>query len=133
MSYNYCNRYSILSYMEYPILLFQEYILIYLVLKYKGQLDSNAYKFAGAYFFALSMFLTNIIPTFILAMLVVSCNIIIWCCSVRVTVNLIHPFLVHTLYSILCSVENASKTETPAQRVKLPVCGMPKVHLFCQI
>lgn len=75
MSYNYCNRYSILSYMEYPILLFQEYILIYLVLKYKGQLDSNAYKFAGAYFFALSLFLTNIIPTFILAMLVVSFKI----------------------------------------------------------
>lgn len=72
MSYNYCNRYSILSYMEYPILLFQEYILIYLVLKYKRQLNSNAYKFAGAYFFALSLFLTNIIPTFILAMLVVS-------------------------------------------------------------
>lgn len=72
MCYNYCNRYSILSYMEYPILLFQEYILIYLVLKYKGQLDSNAYKFAGAYFFALSLFLTNIIPTFILALLVVS-------------------------------------------------------------
>lgn len=87
--------------MEYPILLFQEYILIYLVLKYKGQLDSNAYKFAGAYFFALSMFLTNIIPTFILAMLVVSCNIIIWCLSVRVTVNLIHQFLVLTLYFIV--------------------------------
>lgn len=60
--------------MEYPILLFQEYILIYLVLKYKGQLNSNTYKFAGAYVFALSMFLTNIIPTFILALLVVSKN-----------------------------------------------------------
>lgn len=71
MSYNYCNRYSILSYMEYPILLFQEYILIYLVLKYRRQLNSNTYKFAGAYFFALSLFLTNIIPTFILALLVV--------------------------------------------------------------
>lgn len=58
--------------MEYPILLFQEYILIYLVLKYRRQLNSNAYKFAGAYFLALSLFLTNIIPTFILALLVVS-------------------------------------------------------------
>lgn len=74
MSYNYCNRYSILSYMEYPILLFQEYILIYLVLKYRRQLNANSYKIAGAYFFALSMFLTNIIPTFILAMLVPFCT-----------------------------------------------------------
>ncbi|KAJ6641741.1 hypothetical protein Bhyg_06681, partial [Pseudolycoriella hygida] len=47
-----------------------EYILIYLVLKYRKQLDSTAYKYAGAYFFALSMFLTKIIPTFVLAMLV---------------------------------------------------------------
>lgn len=74
MSYNYCNRYSILSYMEYPILLFQEYILIFLVLKYRRQLNANSYKIAGAYFFALSMFLTNIIPTFILAMLVPFCT-----------------------------------------------------------
>lgn len=74
MSYNYCNRYSILSYMEYPILLFQEYILIYLVLKYKGKLDSNAYKIAIGYFFALSLFLTSIIPSFILALLVPFCT-----------------------------------------------------------
>lgn len=74
MSYNYCNRYSILSYMEYPILLFQEYILIYLVLKYRRQLNGYSYKIAAAYFFALSMFLTNIIPTFILAMLVPFCT-----------------------------------------------------------
>ncbi|KAG4071047.1 hypothetical protein HA402_001484 [Bradysia odoriphaga] len=74
MSYNYCNRYSMLSYLEYPILLFQEYILIYLVLKYRRQLNANSYKIAGAYFFALSMFLTNIIPTFILAMLVPFCT-----------------------------------------------------------
>lgn len=72
MSYNYCNRYSILSYMEYPILLFQEYILIFLVLKYRRQLNGFSYKIAAAYFVALSLFLSNIIPTFILAMLVVS-------------------------------------------------------------
>lgn len=72
MCYNYCNGYSLMSYLEYPVLLVQEYILIFLVLKYKRKLGKDAYIAAAGYFFITALCLTKILPVFLLAMLVVS-------------------------------------------------------------
>lgn len=61
-----------MSYLEYPVLLFQEYILIFLVLKYKRKLGKDAYIAAAGYFFITALCLSKIVPVFLLAMLVVS-------------------------------------------------------------
>lgn len=72
MMYNYCYGYSLLSYMEYPVLLVQEYILIFMVLKYKRQLNQRTYASAGGYIAVVLMFGYQILPKFMLALLVVS-------------------------------------------------------------
>lgn len=71
MMYNYCYGYAMLSYMEYPVLLIQEYALIFLVLKYKGLLTNNTYGITAAYFVTVLAFGYNILPKFLLAFLVV--------------------------------------------------------------
>lgn len=72
MMYNYCHGYAFLSYLEYPVLLVQEYILIFLVLKYKHLLGNNAYAIAGGYTVGVLAFGYNILPKFLLALMVVS-------------------------------------------------------------
>lgn len=72
MSYNYCNGYFFLSYLEYPILLIQDYIILFLVLKYKHLLSQNAYIGSLMYIVVTLSFLSKILPTFILAILVVN-------------------------------------------------------------
>lgn len=72
MSYNYCNNYSLLSYLEYPILLLQEYVLIYLVVKYQRLMGTKSFIVTGIYVTVLLGFLSKILPTAILTMLIVS-------------------------------------------------------------
>lgn len=74
MSYNYINDYAILSYLEYPILLIQEYVLIYLVLKYNGLLGTRTFAAAIAYVLIGLCVLTKIMPLWILATLVPFCT-----------------------------------------------------------
>lgn len=70
-SYNFRNGYALLTYMEYPIILFQELILIYCVIHYKGLL--GLYSFIGAviYFSLAAGFLLGILPREFLTFLVV--------------------------------------------------------------
>lgn len=70
MLYNFTNRYAFLSYMEYPILLVQEYALVYVVLKYKNLLSKPAYIWTGVYVAVFTAFVTGIIPGGVLVMLV---------------------------------------------------------------
>lgn len=72
MSYNYYSRYAILSYLEYPMLLIQEYVLVFLVLKYNEMLNQRTYIIAGAYFFIFCLILVRFMPSFLFTMLVVS-------------------------------------------------------------
>lgn len=75
MSYNFRNGYAILSYLEYPIILVQELILIYLVLKYQGLLTSTyVWLGSGAYFAILAAFLVGVAPSGLLAFLVPLCT-----------------------------------------------------------
>lgn len=83
MSYNYCNEYSLLSYMEYPVLLVQNYVLIGLVLYYKRQIKQNAYTLVSAYF-GVTALLLRFAPAAFLAPFVVigkGWNGVVLCCK----------------------------------------------------
>lgn len=72
-SYNYRRNYDYLSYMEYPILLMQEYVLIFVVFKYQNLLGANIRKAAAAAYATIVLLVyIKIFPMFILIMLVVS-------------------------------------------------------------
>ncbi|XP_058831330.1 solute carrier family 66 member 3 [Topomyia yanbarensis] len=70
MLYNFTNRYALLSYMEYPVLLIQEYVLVYVVLKYKNLLNQTSYIWSAVYLVVFVGFATEIIPGSLLMMLV---------------------------------------------------------------
>ncbi|XP_058066651.1 solute carrier family 66 member 3 [Anopheles bellator] len=70
MLYNYTNGYAFLSYLEYPILLVQEYVLVYFVLKYQSLLGQRAYMWSGIYCGVFVGFATGLIPSSVLMMLV---------------------------------------------------------------
>lgn len=74
MSYNFVRGYSYLSYLEYPILLVQEYVLIYCVLKYSNLLNSKSALYAVFYVTITGLLLTQIIPSTVLTMILVSNN-----------------------------------------------------------
>lgn len=61
-----------LSYLEYPILLVQEYILVALVFQYKKMFNQNTYMSVGAYWVIVLLFVYQICPRFLLSMAVVS-------------------------------------------------------------
>lgn len=61
-----------LTYLEYPILLVQEYILVAFVFKYKKMLNQNSYMSIGAYWVIVLLFVYQICPRFLLSMAVVS-------------------------------------------------------------
>lgn len=68
MLYNYVNSYAILNYLEYPILLVQEYALVYYVLLYKGLLG-NAKMYIGLYWAVFFLFALSVLPAWILVVL----------------------------------------------------------------
>ena len=70
-SYNYTNGYSLLSYLEYPIILVQEYILIFFVLKYLSRINMWSFLYAMIYFALSSCLLLGIVPKVILTLLAV--------------------------------------------------------------
>ena len=70
--YNYVNGYSLLSYLESPIILLQEYVLIFLVLKYLELLNRVTIITIAGYFILLIALSTGILPKAILTFLVVS-------------------------------------------------------------
>lgn len=74
MLYNYTYDYSLLSYLEYPILLVQEYILIGLVLHHKHSFNQNTMYYIGGYGACVLLFMYQILPRFILSMLVPFCT-----------------------------------------------------------
>ncbi|EFN61066.1 PQ loop repeat-containing protein 3 [Camponotus floridanus] len=73
-SYNYTNGYSVLSYLEYPIILVQEYILIFLVLKYLNRLNVWSFLCAVIYFMLSACLLLEIAPKIVLTFLAPMCT-----------------------------------------------------------
>lgn len=72
--YNYTNGYSVLSYLEYPIILVQEYVLIFFVLKYKNKLNMWSLACAVIYFQLTGCLLLKIIPKIVLTFLAPMCT-----------------------------------------------------------
>lgn len=70
-SYNFVNGYALLSYLEYPIIIIQQYVLIYLVLFYQNLIGSKAVAGALTYTLIVTSFLTKFIPSTILLFIVV--------------------------------------------------------------
>lgn len=70
-SYNFRSGYALLTYMEYPIILIQELILILIVVIYKGYANVWAFILVQGYVMVTAGFLTGIIPREILTFLVV--------------------------------------------------------------
>ncbi|XP_076248771.1 solute carrier family 66 member 3 isoform X1 [Calliopsis andreniformis] len=73
-SYNYANGYSILSYLEYPVILLQEYILIFLVLKYLNKINTFSILVTLLYFAISTCFVLQIIPKVVLTFLTPACT-----------------------------------------------------------
>lgn len=73
--YNYTNNYSIMTYMEYPIILLQVYVLLYYVLKFKGYLSAPIVFFTSlAYFLTSIGFALGLLPKEILTYFVPLCT-----------------------------------------------------------
>ncbi|XP_073975193.1 solute carrier family 66 member 3 [Rhodnius prolixus] len=73
-SYNFVNGYALLSYLEYPIIIIQQYVLIYLVLFYQNLIGSKAVAGALTYTLIVTSFLTKFIPSTILLFIVPLCT-----------------------------------------------------------
>ncbi|XP_050559969.1 solute carrier family 66 member 3 [Spodoptera frugiperda] len=73
--YNFTNNYGIMTYLEYPIILLQVYVMFYYVLKFKKMLASSAVPLTTlAYFSAVVGFVTGALPKGILGYLVPFCT-----------------------------------------------------------
>lgn len=71
--YNFTNGYSIMTYMEYVIILLQVYVLFYYVLLYNRMLNQPVVHITtGIYFTLLCAFAIELLPKDILSFLVVS-------------------------------------------------------------
>lgn len=92
-SYNFRNGYALLSYMEYPIILIQELVLVYCVIYYKNLLGAKSVVGAGIYFTIAGGFLLGALPREFLTFLVVCF------CSVILVIKLIVVILVAPLHS----------------------------------
>lgn len=73
-SYNFTNGYSLLSYLEYPVILVQEYILIYLVLKYLNKINTFSIIVSILYFAISISFVMQLIPKVALTILAPLCT-----------------------------------------------------------
>lgn len=73
-SYNYTNGYSVLSYLEYPVILLQEYILIFLVLKYLNKINKLSILVSILYFSISISFALQLIPKTVLTILAPMCT-----------------------------------------------------------
>lgn len=70
--YNFCFGYSLLSYLEYPLLLVQQTILLYFVLKFNQLISIEIVLFGLLLAIMVLMFMAEMLPRVILAFLIVS-------------------------------------------------------------
>lgn len=71
--YNFTNKYSLMTYLEYPIILLQVYVLVYYTLKYNNILNRPIVPLISiTYIATVAGFAFNILPKEYLTFLVVS-------------------------------------------------------------
>ncbi|XP_059055344.1 solute carrier family 66 member 3-like [Achroia grisella] len=72
--YNYTNQYTLITYLEYPIVLLQVYTMFYYVLKYKSMLHlPRVHICIFIYFSILAAFMTGLLPKVLLSYLMPLC------------------------------------------------------------
>ncbi|KAH8296580.1 hypothetical protein KR054_008297 [Drosophila jambulina] len=74
LSYNYTSGYDFLSYMEYPVLLLQEYVLIFYAFKYQDLLGKRTQAVAVLYGILVTLIYLKLFPIIILTFLVPFCT-----------------------------------------------------------
>ncbi|KAH8286956.1 hypothetical protein KR018_012290 [Drosophila ironensis] len=74
LSYNYTSGYDFLSYMEYPVLLLQEYALIFYAFKYQDLLGTKTQVVAVLYAIVVTLVYLKLFPIIILTFLVPFCT-----------------------------------------------------------
>jgi len=72
--YNYVNGHALLAYMEYPVILVQEYVLIYMILHYQKSVNNKSFLLFAAYFSFVAFFVLGILPPSFLTFLVPFCT-----------------------------------------------------------
>lgn len=72
LTYNYCSVYYFLTYLEYPLILAQQSILFYYVLKFKNLLTVETVLLSMLVYLTIFLFMTEILPKIVLNYLIVS-------------------------------------------------------------
>lgn len=72
LTYNYCYGYPILMYLEYPLILIQQSILFYFVLKYKNLLVTETVLLSILVYLTMALFMIEVLPKTILEYVIVS-------------------------------------------------------------
>lgn len=72
LTYNYCSGYYFLTYLEYPLILAQQSILFYYVLKFKNLLTVETVLLSMLVYLTIFLFMTEILPKIVLNYLIVS-------------------------------------------------------------
>lgn len=71
--YNFTNHYGVMTYLEYPIILFQIFVMLYYALLYKRMMNFYIVPVAAMLYVAVVLsFIMELLPSDILAYLVVS-------------------------------------------------------------
>lgn len=71
--YNFTNHYGVMTYLEYPIILFQIFVMLYYALLYKRMMNFYFVPLAAMLYVALVLsFVMELLPSEILSCLVVS-------------------------------------------------------------
>ncbi|XP_014247923.1 PQ-loop repeat-containing protein 3 [Cimex lectularius] len=73
-TYNFINGYALLSYLEYPIIIVQEYVLIFLVLYYQDLLQRKTAIFALIYGLVFLGFLVKVLPSGVVTLILPLCT-----------------------------------------------------------
>lgn len=74
--YNFTNGYRWMNYFEYVILLIQDYILVAIVLFYRGEITRKTIYITLAYVSVVALFVFGILPKNMLTLLIVSARIV---------------------------------------------------------
>ncbi|XP_052751473.1 solute carrier family 66 member 3-like isoform X2 [Galleria mellonella] len=81
--YNYTNQYSLIAYLEYPLLLLQVYVMFYYALKYKNMLHSRKVHICAIIYFSIVVaFLIGLFPKVLLTYLMPLCPALSGCAKI---------------------------------------------------
>lgn len=133
--YNVCFGYSLISYMEYPLLLVQQTILFYFVLKFNQLISVEIALFSLLLVITMLLFMTEMLPRVILAFLIVSIRHL-HLFVVHRSIRWIYKWISHFRAAILCAHSCHQSYHSTRWNITNTECGQHKLdqlvhdHLF---